>query len=102
MKAVTERLTTYFGDVVDIPLTGWVLDSEKTQERGGAALYFINDITGDRKITHGGHRWGIYDMDWLAQSDNICIIHRALGSDFYTKAQLEEMAHRSQHGFKPA
>lgn len=91
MKAITEKLLSSFGSAVDVPLTGWVLDSEKTTERGGANLYFVNNITGDRKISYGGDRFHPYDMAWLAESEGLGIIHRALGSDIYAK---EEMAPR--------
>ncbi len=92
MKAITEKLTTSFGQSVDVPLTGWTLDQDKTRKRGGANLYFTNDITGDRKISHGGAAWLPYDMAcdmaWLAETDGIGIVHRALGTDIYTKGDL--------------
>lgn len=92
MKAIMEKLTSSFGTAVDVPLTGWALDSEKTSKQGGAHLYFVNEITGDRKISYGGDRWHPYDEAWLAESEGLGIIHRALGTDIYTK---EEMAPRS-------
>ena len=93
MKAITEKLTTVYGVAVDVPLTGWVLDQEQMKKRGDTHLYFQNEITGDRKISFTG-LWLPYDMNWLAETDGIGIIHRALGTDIYTK---NDLAHELQY-----
>ncbi len=92
MRAVTNTLRAPFC---------WDLDEAKSEK--GLAQYYINSVTGDRKIVQPSVINGILydlhgpvDMQWLSQSARNGIVDSFHGRKTYTKDDMAEYMARNK------
>lgn len=88
IRSIQIPFATAIMNALTAPLTGWVLDKDKTAEHDGINRYYKNRLTGDRMATYGGGAFQPFDMAWLAETERYAIVNRAYGSEAYTKEEL--------------